>query len=148
MTDGVGEDAADYLLSESKNARILRERIVPQQMAEVAPQVQPVVVFLVGQPGAGKARASAMLADSLNARGGFVDVDSDLYKPYHPRYAELMARDDRLETPCPPNRGKTTPCPGGSVATRRGHRHVCPSRLPHQSAVTTIAVRRWVSVAR
>lgn len=37
-----------------------------------------------------------MVAAQLNRHGDFVDVDSDLYKPYHPAYAELMARDDTL----------------------------------------------------
>lgn len=39
-----------------------------------------------------------LVAEALDARGGFVDVDSDLYKPYHPQYAQLMAEDDRLMT--------------------------------------------------
>jgi len=37
-----------------------------------------------------------MVADALNNRGGFAELDSDLYKPYHPRYDELMRRDDTL----------------------------------------------------
>ncbi|MFI5689926.1 zeta toxin family protein [Streptomyces sp. NPDC051636] len=36
------------------------------------------------------------MAEQLDARGGFADIDSDLYKPYHPQYAQLMAQDDRL----------------------------------------------------
>jgi hypothetical protein len=37
-----------------------------------------------------------MVADALNDRGGFAELDSDLYKPYHPQYDELMRRDDTL----------------------------------------------------
>jgi hypothetical protein len=54
------------------------------------------VVFLIGQQGAGKSRVASMVADALNDRGGFAELDSDLYKPYHPRYDELMRRDDTL----------------------------------------------------
>ncbi|MFF8513462.1 zeta toxin family protein [Streptomyces sp. NPDC015492] len=39
-----------------------------------------------------------LIAEQLDTRGGFVDVDSDLYRPYHPLYARLMAEDDRLMT--------------------------------------------------
>ncbi|MYV41054.1 hypothetical protein GT030_19805 [Streptomyces sp. SID1328] len=39
-----------------------------------------------------------LVAEQLDARGGFADIDSDLYKPYHPQYAQLMAQDDRLMT--------------------------------------------------
>lgn len=88
--------AADYLLPEAENRRIFHQEIVPDKMWGIQPQQQPVVVFLVGQPGAGKSRVSAMVATVLNARGGFVDIDSDLYKPYHPDYDALMAEDDKL----------------------------------------------------
>lgn len=37
-----------------------------------------------------------LVAEVLNERGGFADIDSDLYKPYHPEYDALMARDDTL----------------------------------------------------
>ena len=88
--------AADYLLPESENQRIFRDRIVRDLMSDRTPQQVPTVVFLVGQPGAGKSRVGDMIGAVLNKRGGFVDVDSDLYKPFHPAYTELMARDDTL----------------------------------------------------
>lgn len=86
----------DYLLPEDENRRIFHQEIVPDKMWGLQTQDDPVVVFLVGQPGAGKSRVSAMVATVLNARGGFVDIDSDLYKPYHPSYDALMAEDDKL----------------------------------------------------
>ncbi|MGW0841182.1 zeta toxin family protein [Streptomyces sp. NPDC002787] len=85
-----------HRLSDAENRRIFRERIVPDLLAGRAGQETPTVVFLVGQPGAGKSRVTEMVAGVLNRHGGFVDVDSDLYKPYHPAYARLMARDDTL----------------------------------------------------
>lgn len=85
-----------YRLPQEENERIFREGIVPELLHGRASQETPTVVFLVGQPGAGKSRVTEMVAAQLNRHGGFVDVDSDLYKPYHPAYAELMARDDTL----------------------------------------------------
>ncbi|MGW0188106.1 zeta toxin family protein [Streptomyces sp. NPDC003362] len=85
-----------HRLPEEENRRIFRERIVPDLLEGREPQETPTVVFLVGQPGAGKSRVTEMVAAQLNRHGGFVDVDSDLYKPYHPAYAELMAQDDTL----------------------------------------------------
>lgn len=93
----MSDDAAGrYLLPDEQNRRIFSEAIVPQQMATQVPQAQPTVVFLIGQPGAGKSRVGQLLATTLNERGGFVDVDSDLYKPYHPEYRNLLAQDDKL----------------------------------------------------
>jgi len=89
-------DAERYRLPEDENRRVFQEEIVPQLLAGRARQQTPTVVFLVGQPGAGKSRLTEVLAARLNQRGGFVDIDSDLYKPYHPDYDALMARDDTL----------------------------------------------------
>jgi Zeta toxin len=89
-------DARRYLLPAAEGIRIFREQIVPDLLAGREPQATPVVVFLVGQQGAGKSRVASMVADVLNNRGGFAELDSDLYKPYHPGYDELMRRDDTL----------------------------------------------------
>ncbi|MDX2528512.1 zeta toxin family protein [Streptomyces europaeiscabiei] len=85
-----------HRLSDAENRRIFRERIVPDLLAGRTGQETPTVVFLVGQPGAGKSRVTEMVAGVLDRHGGFADVDSDLYKPYHPAYARLMAQDDTL----------------------------------------------------
>ena len=71
---------------------------MPDLLVGPVPQDPATAVFLLGQPGAGKTRVAQLIAEQLDARGGFVDVDSDLYKPYHPQYARLMAEDDRLMT--------------------------------------------------
>ncbi|MER7512205.1 zeta toxin family protein [Streptomyces lavendulae] len=85
-----------YRLPEAENRRIFHMGIVPELLERRAPQRTPTVVFLIGQPGAGKSRLTEMVAAALNQHGGFVDVDSDLYKPYHPDYNALMAQDDTL----------------------------------------------------
>jgi energy-coupling factor transporter ATP-binding protein EcfA2 len=89
-------DAQRYLLSAEQGIRIFQEEIVPDLLTGSEPQARPTVVFLVGQHGAGKSRVARMVAGALNKRGGFVDLDSDLYKPYHPEYDDLMSRNDTL----------------------------------------------------
>ncbi|MDQ0847533.1 zeta toxin family protein [Streptomyces sp. V1I6] len=84
-----------YRLSETENRRIFAEFIVPDLLAGRASQEMPITVVLLGQQGAGKTRISQAVAQRLDDRGGFVDLDSDLYKPYHPAYAELMMLDDQ-----------------------------------------------------
>jgi hypothetical protein len=86
--------ALDYLLSADEGIRIFREQIVPDLLSGPQSQENPTVVFVVGQQGAGKSRTGAMVGEALAKRGGSVDLDSDLYKPYHPRYDELMRQDD------------------------------------------------------
>lgn len=89
-----------HRLPDAENQRIFHDHIVPDLLAGRVPQATPTVVFLVGQPGAGKSRVTEMVARLLDRRGGFVDVDSDLYKPYHPAYDGLLAQDDTLMTAC------------------------------------------------
>jgi adenylate kinase family enzyme len=85
-----------HRLPREENERIFRERIVPALLAGRVPQEKPTIVFLVGQPGAGKSKVTEMVAAQLDKHGGFVDIDSDLYKPYHPAFTALMAQDDTL----------------------------------------------------
>lgn len=85
----------EYTLSLEDNQRIFRNEIIPAELAHAAPQDSPVVVFLVGQQGAGKTRISHQIAQRLDTYGGFVDIDSDLYKPYHPAYQQLLLTNDR-----------------------------------------------------
>ncbi|MGW6831816.1 zeta toxin family protein [Streptomyces sp. NPDC054949] len=90
------DEVERFRLPAEDNRRIFRERIVPHLLERRQPQGTPTVVFLIGQPGSGKSRVTEMVAAALNQHGGFVDVDSDLYKPYHSSYDALMARDDTL----------------------------------------------------
>ena len=92
----VSDAARRYLLPAAEGIRIFQERIIPRLLTRPQPQEQPTVVFLVAQHGAGKSRLADMVAEVLNKRGGFADLDSDVYKSFHPRYDELMIRDDTL----------------------------------------------------
>jgi Zeta toxin len=93
VTDPV---ARQFVLPAAEGRRIFREEIVPELLAGPEPQPEPVVVALVGQHGAGKSRTASMVAGALARRGGFAELDSDLYRPYHPAYDALVRRDDTL----------------------------------------------------
>ncbi len=74
---------------------MFERRISRHLLAGRERQAEPTTVILLGQQGAGKTRISDAIAQRLNEHGGFVDLDADLYKPYHPDYDELMTLDDR-----------------------------------------------------
>src|SRR5260370_11418695 len=82
--------AGHYLLPAAEGRRIFCEQIVPELLARPEPQDEPVVVFVVGQQGAGKSRIADMVGAVLAGRGGFAELDSDFYKPYHPAYRGLL----------------------------------------------------------
>lgn len=90
------QEAERHLLSEARNRQIFADEIAPDLLADITPVEQPTLVVLVAQQGAGKTRMADQIAQQLNTMGGFADIDSDLYKPYHPDYAALMAKDDQL----------------------------------------------------
>jgi Zeta toxin len=92
-------DPRHYLLPEAESQRIFRDEIVPDELARGVPQQQPVVVFVIAPPGAGKTRTTATIKDQLDQRGGAVVVNSDFYKAYHPEYSRLLATDDRNAAP-------------------------------------------------
>ncbi|MGI5484864.1 zeta toxin family protein [Streptomyces lavendofoliae] len=92
------DDATRFQLSAEENRRIFATDIVPEHLTGPSPQDPATAVFLVGQPGAGKTRVAQLVAEQLDARGGFADIDSDLYKPHRPQYAQFMVEDDRLMT--------------------------------------------------
>lgn len=87
-------DRARYVLSDEHNERIFRADIVPAEL-DGTPQQQPVVVIVAGQTGAGKTSATELVDQLLSRRGRPINLDLDTYKPHHPKYQELVARDDR-----------------------------------------------------
>lgn len=89
------DDVARYRLSEADNERIFRDLIIPTRLSGYQRQDRPVVVVLMAQPGAGKSKFAGEIRDALRANGGAVEIDSDLYKPFHPQYAHLMKTDDQ-----------------------------------------------------
>ena len=89
------QEIESYQLSPEENERIFRRVIVPIELDPVAVQEQPIAVILLGQPGAGKSATADQVRDVFGT-DGFVEVDSDLYKPYHPRYEQVLRLDDKL----------------------------------------------------
>ncbi len=88
-------DPRRYLLSDADSDRIFRGQIIPRELAHGVPQTDPVVVFVAGQPGAGKTKTTQMIQARLDERGGAIGINSDFYKPFHPQYARLLREDDR-----------------------------------------------------
>ncbi|WP_322779343.1 zeta toxin family protein [Frankia sp. Cas4] len=74
---------------------IFQELIVPQRLARTTPQTEPVVVYLMAQPGAGKTPTASILKHALDQRGGATHFCSDYYKAYHPTYLRLLEKDPR-----------------------------------------------------
>jgi hypothetical protein len=99
--------------------RIFGQRIVPDLLARPAPQARPVVVFLVGQHGAGKTRVAAMAADRLGGYGGFADLDSDL--------TEATAGSQSRPTP-------TGPTPESSISPTSSTPNTSPTKPPYSAA--------------
>ncbi|WP_350281025.1 zeta toxin family protein [Kribbella sp. HUAS MG21] len=81
-----------FLLSDADNERIFRERIVPDQLAGTA-QERPVVVFVGGQPGDGKASITALVKAALTDRGTPVVLSTPRLEAYHPRLHEPITDD-------------------------------------------------------
>ncbi|MFD7094077.1 zeta toxin family protein [Streptomyces xanthophaeus] len=59
------------------------------------PQRQPVVVFVAGQPGAGKTAVADLVQAALDRRGRAVRIGRDLYKTAHRSYGKHLAADVR-----------------------------------------------------
>ncbi|MFG2042171.1 zeta toxin family protein [Dactylosporangium sp. NPDC048998] len=89
----VGLDRDRYVLPPDVADRIFAEDIAPERLTGIAQQ-QPVVVLVVGQPGAGKSVAQAAVLAQLG-RTAAVAVDVDDLRTYHPSYEQLALADDR-----------------------------------------------------
>jgi UDP-N-acetylglucosamine kinase len=80
------------ILEETEGERIFWERIVPDELTGTR-QDQPVVVFVVGQPGDGKALVSALVRGVLDRRGQSVMISVERYQPYHPGFHALAGEE-------------------------------------------------------
>ncbi len=88
-------DLERYRLRSALHEQIFRTEIVPERLEPVAPQQHPVVVFIGGQPGAGKTATTDMIKHTMGLHGPVAHVCGDFYKPYHPDYSRLMDEDER-----------------------------------------------------
>lgn len=69
----------------------IRDHYLPKSQ----PQHQPVAVITGGQPGSGKSGITSEAMAELSARGGYVLVDADKLRPFHPDFNKLLREDDR-----------------------------------------------------
>lgn len=84
-----------YRLPPALHAEIFQTQIVPERLAGAVAQGYPVVVFIGGQPGAGKTATTEMIKHTMGLLGPAAHVCGDFYKPYHPDYQRLVSTDDR-----------------------------------------------------
>jgi hypothetical protein len=87
-------DLTRHQLPADEHDRIFTEEIVPQHLADLTPQPSPVVVFVGGQPGAGKTATTNIVKHALRARGEPAHICGDFYKTHHPDYEELLGADE------------------------------------------------------
>jgi hypothetical protein len=87
-------DLTRHRLDEAEHERIFREEIVPVEFADLTAQQNPLVVFVGGQPGAGKTKTTERVLARLASRGTPAHVCGDHYKPHHPDYHQLLIEDE------------------------------------------------------
>lgn len=82
------------LLDEETHGRIYEERVRPILFEAATASTAPRLVVVGGQPGAGKTNAMhAALRDLARYGEGAVYINGDELRPFHPRYASLVAED-------------------------------------------------------
>lgn len=87
MTEG-------HKLPAEVHERIYRE-ISAAYLARSQPRDAPVAIITGGQPGAGKSGLTSQAKAELAPSGGFVLIDADKLRSWHPEYARLLREDDR-----------------------------------------------------
>jgi hypothetical protein len=95
MTRGE-HDAERYRLSPEEHERIFVQRIVPKLTRGLQGSERPEAVILGGQPGAGKSAMQSIAERDLSAYGTVLSVVGDDLRDFHPRYQELLVRDDKM----------------------------------------------------
>ncbi|MFJ2781574.1 zeta toxin family protein [Kitasatospora sp. NPDC087315] len=81
-----------HRLSADEHAFVFDAMVVPVMLSTVVGQERPVVVYVVGQPGAGKTRAAYLVHRSLDRP---VHLSGDDFKVMHPDYGQLLRTDPR-----------------------------------------------------
>ncbi|MFK0114133.1 zeta toxin family protein [Streptomyces sp. NPDC091217] len=77
--------------------KVLTGTVLPSVLGGAVPhpEVRPVAVFVLAQPGSGKTLIVDLVHAALMRRGGAVRVDRDAYKNVHPGYTAFLAEDVR-----------------------------------------------------
>ncbi|MEU5436454.1 zeta toxin family protein [Streptomyces sp. NPDC020719] len=83
-----------HRLSEDEHRFIFDELIVPAYLSGITAQERPTVVFLLGQPGAGKSRMSYLIRRAFGQNGA-ARITGDDFKAAHPDYLRLLEQEPR-----------------------------------------------------
>ncbi|MFG2910922.1 zeta toxin family protein [Kitasatospora sp. NPDC048286] len=81
-----------HRLSADEHDFVFDAVIVPAMLSAVVSQDQPLVVYIAGQPGAGKTRAAQLVHRTLRSP---VRLSGDDFKVLHPDYLQLLRTDPR-----------------------------------------------------
>jgi len=84
-----------YKLDTEKHEEIYSEKIAARYLPLSKPQEKPFAVITGGQPGSGKSSLAELAIERFSA-SGYVLVDADKMRPYHPNYTHLMRVDDKV----------------------------------------------------
>ena len=87
-------DFERYLLAPERNREIFHTQIAPTLLRNISAQDQPKAIFIACQPGGGKSTFCSSLRRKFDDIGGVAVLTGDTYKPFHDRYAEIIAGDD------------------------------------------------------
>jgi len=83
------------LLPDSELDQVYAERVRSQLFGDGRPSVNPRLVIVGGQPGAGKTLVTLSAARELGRSGDAVAyINGDELRPLHPRYSALVAADN------------------------------------------------------
>ena len=84
-----------YKLAPELHETIYTEQIAARYLPKSRPQEQPCAIITGGQPGSGKSGLAALAAERFR-ESGYVLVDADKMRPFHPEYTKLMRADDKI----------------------------------------------------
>jgi len=82
-----------FLLPEAESSRIFANYIAPYLFGDVRPSRDKKVIFVGGQPGAGK---TVLLGGLIHQEPDqVVGIIGDDFRAFHPQYTELLKKDDK-----------------------------------------------------
>jgi len=84
-----------YKLRALRHDAIYAKQIAARYLPLSVAQEQPCVIITGGQPGSGKSGITALAAKRFK-KSGYVLVDADKMRPYHPDYDRLLAQNDKI----------------------------------------------------
>ncbi|MFI9630254.1 zeta toxin family protein [Streptomyces sp. NPDC052042] len=92
---GAVAEASDYFLTEKQLRDRFEERVKDFVFSGYAPQDQPVLVLLGGQPAAGKSQAMAA-SEQRHANQHLVPLTGDELRPFHPQHQKILDNEPWL----------------------------------------------------